>query len=204
MVQCGEDSLYNPIPEMLYYTHDGGQTFDLVFSNKKGDPGCINNVVFTDREHGRLFGERNIYYTNDAGATWKKDSVVGNIGSMDIGEYYYIDSTTSYFREFRGFVWKYFPGSVPVGVSEPVTTPVSACPTPFTESTVVKYTLETAGAVTIRVMNSMGEKVTEREFFAQPGEREFSISGVDLPAGVYFCDIITNGKTYRAKTVLVR
>jgi photosystem II stability/assembly factor-like uncharacterized protein len=193
-------------PDAIYKTTNGGITW--IAQRDLYNTVNSNNIdfFFWNENEGIAFGLNRYLTTVNGGATWEEDSV-NNYIQMNVVPHNKFNKYSCW-TNAAGRCKLYHYAIAPVGVNEPTPIPenisLSACPTPFTESTVVKYTLETAGAVTIRVMNSMGEKVTEREFFAQAGEREFSISGVDLPAGVYFCDIITNGKTYRAKTVLVR
>jgi hypothetical protein len=195
------DPNYNTTP-VIKKTTDGGVSWEKVYSNDSISAQVVsmsaigNNII-------AVAAKKAIYKSSDMGHTWVTNSII-NSDIFLLNDACALTGSCVIMMNSDNYMFKWSEEYNPVFENSPVTTPVSACPTPFTESTVVKYTLETAGAVMIRVMNSMGEKVTEREFFAQAGEREFSISGVDLPAGVYFCDIITNGKTYRAKTVLVR
>ncbi len=190
---------------MLYKTTDGGKTLELVFLNDTPGSGYLNDFFFADKNHFRLFGEKHFYYTNDGGQTWEQDSIVGINGSLNVGKIYRFNDSIMYFKELSTDIWKYYPGKyTSVEQEQPAPTSVLASPNPFTDVARVNFAVEQAGRVSIVVRNSMGEQVATREYFSQSGEHTFSLSGANLPAGIYFCDITASGKTYRAKAVLVR
>ncbi len=194
--------------ELVYITSDGGKTLSVFYSNREMKSN-ISRVYFRDENNAIMFGEKSILRTTNGGQTWSRDSVrlqyFDGEMDMDILNMAYLNENNILARDSWGMMLKYG-DYMPVGVYESYAAPepLLASPNPFTDVARVNFVVEQAGRVSIVVRNSMGEQVATREYFSQSGEQTFSLSGANLPAGIYFCDITASGKTYRAKAVLVR
>ncbi len=199
-----EDDKY----EHILITKDGGRTLSTFYINYEYKSN-IKYINFRDENNAIVFGEKSILRTTNGGQTWSRDSVRlqyydGEL-SMSVSHMAYLNENNILARDTWGLMFKYG-DYMPVGVYENYAAPepLLASPNPFTDVARVNFTVEQAGRVSIVVRNSMGEQVATREYFSQSGEQTFSLSGANLPAGIYFCDITASGKTYRAKAVLVR
>lgn len=66
---------------------------------------------------------------------------------------------------------------------------ISACPNPFTDKTVIRYSISTGSEVTIIISDALGKPVkTIREGYQQAGSHQVEWSS-GLPAGYYTCHI---------------
>ncbi len=185
----------------LYKTTNGGKTFDKLWDNR-ADQCKLRVIYFANTMDGYIAGTDYFYRTTDGGHHWIKDSIYNMQGSISPTYLYYFSPTNMIITDGVNSQWQYL--EIPVSATDPAPTSVLASPNPFTDVARVNFLVEQAGRVSIVVRNSMGEQVATREYFSQSGEQTFSLSGANLPAGIYFCDITASGKTYRAKAVLVR
>jgi hypothetical protein len=78
-------------------------------------------------------------------------------------------------------------------------------PNPFNPSTKINYELRTAGFVSLKVYNVMGkEMVNLVNEIQKAGSYEVTFDGANLPSGVYYYRIETNGFTEVKKMSLVK
>jgi len=78
-------------------------------------------------------------------------------------------------------------------------------PNPFNPTTKINYELRTAGFVSLRVYDVMGKEVSELVNENQKaGSYEVIFNGANLPSGIYYYKIETNGFTEVKKMSLVK
>jgi len=78
-------------------------------------------------------------------------------------------------------------------------------PNPFRESSLIRFFLPDSGEMTLELFNIAGEKVREYDCNEYgPGWREISITGVDLPSGVYFCVLQAGNKRICRRMTLLK
>jgi aminopeptidase N len=78
-------------------------------------------------------------------------------------------------------------------------------PNPFNSSSVIRYSLEKAGIVTIKLYDLLGREVqTLLKSFQQEGSHQFVINADKLSSGIYFYSIGVNGYKDIKKMVLIR
>ena len=78
-------------------------------------------------------------------------------------------------------------------------------PNPFNPSTTIKYDLRSAGIVSLKVYNVIGQQVSVlADGFRNAGTYEVHFDASNLPSGVYFYTIKTNEFTDTKKMLLVK
>ncbi len=83
-------------------------------------------------------------------------------------------------------------------------------PNPFNASTVIEYETQTAGPVTLDIYNILGQRIFEHQIETQaPGSHTFrwngqDQTGADVPSGIYFYRVTTDGVTQSRKMVLLK
>ena len=78
-------------------------------------------------------------------------------------------------------------------------------PNPFNPSTVISYQLTVNTFVTLKVYDLLGREITELLHDRQDaGTHEVRFNGVNLPSGVYYYMLETNGARSTRKMVLLR
>lgn len=82
---------------------------------------------------------------------------------------------------------------------------ISNYPNPFNGSTVLRFTLPTAGRIGIEVYNIVGQKV-ESLYNGEANTGEFSISwdASRYPSGVYFCKLTVGEKSFNHRITLLK
>jgi hypothetical protein len=78
-------------------------------------------------------------------------------------------------------------------------------PNPFNPSTTIKFSLSSTGFATLKIYNTLGEEVAvllDKDFTAGTYEVEWNAS--NLPSGVYFYQLQTNGFLETKKMILLR
>ncbi|MEI6750325.1 MAG: T9SS type A sorting domain-containing protein [Bacteroidota bacterium] len=82
---------------------------------------------------------------------------------------------------------------------------LNSFPNPFTSTTSVKWKLTEPGFVSVRIFNLTGENITHlADDYQKAGEHSAEFDASGLPAGVYFCQLVT-GKTIKTqKMILIR
>ncbi len=204
-IQQPLDQYLDPLPGVLYKTTDGGANLFKVLEYPSIN--WYQGIKFIDQQNGYIAGGDNFFSTTNGGQTWEIDTTISDTQEFhSLGTLAANNSSNMFFVQFMLSLWKYYPGKYTSAEEERYSNPelLLASPNPFTDVARVNFVVEQAGRVSVVVRNSMGEQVATREYFSQSGEQNFSLSGANLPAGIYFCDITASGKTYRAKAVLVR
>jgi hypothetical protein len=78
-------------------------------------------------------------------------------------------------------------------------------PNPFNPSTTIQYSIPESGNVKLVVYNSLGKEITTLvNEFKQPGKYEINFKGIDIPSGVYYYQLQTNGFVQTKKMVLLK
>lgn len=78
-------------------------------------------------------------------------------------------------------------------------------PNPFNPSTKIKYTILKPGHVRLNIYNSLGELVEELvNDYKRNGSYEVIFNASNLPSGVYYYYLITNGKPKTNKMFLIK
>ena len=78
-------------------------------------------------------------------------------------------------------------------------------PNPFNPSTTIRFSLERAGLVSLKIYNLLGEEVdmlVEKEM--QQGQYTFQWNAMNMPSGVYFFRMETGGYSQTRKMLLTR
>lgn len=79
---------------------------------------------------------------------------------------------------------------------------IHAFPQPFTNETTLEYTLPAATPVTMRLFDVLGREVwSANQGILAAGAHQFTLSGADLSAGVYFCTLQTQFGIERLRIV---
>jgi hypothetical protein len=75
-------------------------------------------------------------------------------------------------------------------------------PNPFNGSTTIQYKINNPGMINIQIFDIRGRKLMdEMRNHNNPGNYAFHWSADQLPTGVYYCKIISNGQ-YKSKAML--
>ena len=82
---------------------------------------------------------------------------------------------------------------------------LNSFPNPFTNTTSVKWKLTEPCYVSVKILNLTGETITQlANEYQKAGEHSAEFDASGLPAGVYFCQLVT-GKTIKTqKMILIR
>lgn len=144
----------------------------------------MQNNLITDLSFGGYSAPFLVDIDNDTDI----DLMFGNIKG---GLYFYRNLTISDIRE-----WEYEPIEFEL---------LEVYPNPFNPSTKIGFSLTEPGFITLRVYNTLGEKV--RELFSgyeQSGKHQLSFDASELSAGIYLV-ILQEAKSLRSiKTVLLK
>jgi hypothetical protein len=82
---------------------------------------------------------------------------------------------------------------------------LEAYPNPFNPNTKVSFTNSEAGLITLKVYNTLGERVQELfSGFKQAGKHQINFDASDLSAGIYFVVMQTNKSLKTLKIVLLK
>jgi len=80
-----------------------------------------------------------------------------------------------------------------LSINQPQTPQISALgnyPNPFNNTTILNFTLNKPGNISVSVLNLRGEELfLLRNFYPTGGKKELTISGKELASGIYFCRI---------------
>ncbi len=78
-------------------------------------------------------------------------------------------------------------------------------PNPFNPATTINYSLSSAGMVNLKVYNVLGMEVADlvNEFRSQ-GSHQVKFNASDLPTGLYYYTLTTNGKTQSKTMILMK
>ncbi|MDP4131831.1 MAG: T9SS type A sorting domain-containing protein, partial [Bacteroidota bacterium] len=85
-------------------------------------------------------------------------------------------------------------------IYQPGTTGIAAWPNPFTRSVMVSMESATPGPAILSLYDASGRRISLRKVQLQDGDNRFSYDGMDnLPAGIYYLQIIHQDKTEHVK-----
>ncbi len=169
------------------------------------------NVIFVT-EKGNDIGEGGLFFSGDAGKTWKEykfpdinDHSRTSINILRYGEKYKVYIGTISYGLYKGT----FPGTVlPVKQQNQIVNSYTLnqnYPNPFNPTTIINYTIPKAGFVTIIVYDIEGREirtlVNEEE---QPGNYHVRFNARDLSSGLYFYRMICGNYTDTKKMIVLK
>ena len=77
-------------------------------------------------------------------------------------------------------------------------------PNPFNSSTIIPYSLSTAGFVTLKIFNSVGQETESLvRSYQSPGTYSKDFTADNLPNGIYFYSLFLNDKLIRTNKMLL-
>jgi len=80
---------------------------------------------------------------------------------------------------------------------------ISVYPNPYRDNAVVDYTLVESGSVKLSIYNSVGQRLNVLvDEYKSAGNYKLNLNTLDLPNGIYSCEIIINGETSKYKKVI--
>lgn len=78
-------------------------------------------------------------------------------------------------------------------------------PNPFNPSTLIRYSMQESGMVSLKVYSSLGEEIAELGGDFKPaGSYQTEFNAQNLPSGVYFLRLSVNGFSMSRKMILIR
>ena len=196
---CASEGLIMPVAE---YGHDLGQsvTGGYVYRGSSA-PELEGAYLYADYVSGRVWalrynGPGNVENT----LLFDTDYSVSTFGVDEQGELYLVDRAGSLYR----FVSAGSPTSSESGAAElPERLVLRGYPNPFSEAASLRYVLNAAASVELRVVDMLGRVVYHTAAGRQiPGEHELVWNPGALPAGVYLCRLLANGATVGTRKLI--
>ncbi|HZK75321.1 MAG TPA: T9SS type A sorting domain-containing protein, partial [Candidatus Kapabacteria bacterium] len=191
----------------LFLSSNGGNSWDsLPCPIVPASIAADRNSLFTAGRAGDFsFGGNEIYFSQDAGSTWKlvsEGEPFGAVTSLLVFNNYLYAGT------WDSGVWRR-PLS-DFGISSVAQTPVTpteiqSYPNPFSQRATITFTAESQGYADVRVVNLLGAPVVQLysgELSA--GEHEFSWDASGFAPGIYECEVRMNGQVQRISMAHVR
>lgn len=179
-------------------TTDKGETWQgMPISSKHY---TIQGIGFVNEKVGWVGGyDMKALETNDGGLTWSETSIVNNIN-----RFRFFGDTLGYVSGNRIAKMERFGQS---GVDDIVTTDVitniNNFPNPFTENTVIRFSLSQPQRVSIKIFNMIGNEAARIiDEYLSTGSYGFDLGEhTDLPSGVYHYVIRAGSKMYRRQMI---
>jgi photosystem II stability/assembly factor-like uncharacterized protein len=191
----------------LYSTTDNGSNWELMDSDSQNDSLTgINSAVATSNNLFVCAKNGNIFLSTDTGVTWKNvnDGLVdSSISFLAVtGQYLFAANTNdSFWRCPLGDF-----GIAAVTQINPLQNSLKSYPNPFTQSTQITFTSQTAGYAHVSIVNMLGVEVA-RLFSGEldAGEHSFMWGNpTGLPDGTYECLVRMNGQVETLPILLLR
>jgi len=186
-------------------TLDGGLSWVYTYL---GIWGQATSVSFrTPTEGWSTLGFASTYMTSfDAGETWGSSFTPDSTAMFDVT---FLDSTVGYMVGADGTVLKYF--TPPVAVSDDGSVLPEEpglgqnYPNPFNATSNFEFRIVTAGDVSLKIFDLLGQEVTTVvDEVLPPGRYKRSFDGKNLSSGLYLYRLTTAGYSETRKMVLLR
>ncbi len=138
--------------------------------------------------------------TTDGGTTWQMDVLDDYPDETELRALDFIDSGYGWATGVSGLTLK---THFPVNIEENNTVSgLSIFPNPFTTSTTFEYDLAKPGDVQFTIYNVQSQIVFRMQEKQDKGVQRVIWSAEGLPAGMYYCRIMAEGKVGSGKLVV--
>ena len=187
----------------ILHTTDGGTTWQTQAS---GTTSVLAGVAFVDVSNGWAVGwEGTIVHTTDGGNTWESQ----NSGTANrLWGVAFADANNGWAVGEYGTILHYN-GGLWSPASRTQTPEVYSLgqnyPNPFNPATTIHYTMKTAGKVSVKVYDVLGQEVaTLVEGVDLAGEHAVIWNAAHVPSGVYFCRMEAGSFAQTRKVMLLK
>ncbi|MDQ3019565.1 MAG: T9SS type A sorting domain-containing protein [Bacteroidota bacterium] len=151
-----------------------------------------NNIIYAGTQTG-------LYRSLNQGASWDlynnsftpSKNVIGLSKEINTGDTIFVCTNDAVYKVFRDFL---------VGISNSNSITAGSYileqnfPNPFNPNTIINYELSTKNYVTLKIFNSIGKEVATLVNQKQsPGRYSVDFNAANLPSGIYFYRIQTEG-----------
>ena len=193
----------------IFHSTDTGSTWTRI-SGQIETFSSFTSISFLDSIHGIASANGSPSskslirgYTSDGGKSWRTDSVDLESGG---GFTSFPDLNTAYVGGYDA-VYKLNVQDLGVQAAPIINSSLQIYPNPFTQSTQITFTSQSAGYAEVSVVNMLG--VEEARLFSGElgaGEHSFTwgADGTSAPRGVYECLVRMNGQVKALPVVLMR
>lgn len=196
---CGTDN-------GVYRSHDCGETWERA-GTLGGIMWSVHGTMTTDVYAGRQ--GMGVYRSVNEGNDWELYN--GGIETATVWSLAYGPTSDFVFAGTRGWgvVGIAIEGASSVEDTPPGVRLVTACPNPFTSSSVLSFSAAAAGEVRMRIFDVSGRPVFSRRIGSGPGNLLWrwcgrSENGEALPSGTYYYDVNGAGIQARGRWVILR
>lgn len=186
----------------------GTSSFTSIKGNMPSMP--VYDVAIDMSDPTRMYAgtEFGVMVTLNSGASWSpQNDEMGVVPVYDVVQQYRdwsesLNSGTVYFGTFGRGIWSSDDFSSIDEINDekeiPVTT-INLYPNPVVNQTNIVFDLARASDVTISVYSITGKMISNKVLSnRQPGEIKHSINASDLPKGVYFVNVQSEGMKFKA------
>lgn len=149
------------------------------------------------------------YNTRDVKTTWPPPEVPMNVNTAELGNLRLShedeDAIVAFLKTLSdGYVLPLARNGIAAG-SPTNFALIQNTPNPFNPSTLISYELPTAGYVTLKVYNLLGQEIaTLVDGVQEPGYESVMFDANNLPSGMYFARLVADGLTQTHKMLLLR
>jgi len=165
------------------------------------------SLFFINENKGWIGGGSNIHYTVNGGANWTNQNTNHEVNYNGI---YFTDSLTGWAAGDSGVILKTTTGGVLTGFSNSSSEIPDQCylsqnyPNPFNPVSKINFGLPRHGQVSLKVYNVLGNEVVTLVNESRPaGSYEVNFDGSNFPSGIYFYDLVVDGKIIDTKRMLL-
>jgi hypothetical protein len=175
-------------------------------ASAKGTSVILNWETKTEVDNNGFEVERN------STGTWQKIGFVEGHGTANSPKYYSFSDNSALGNKIQyrlkqidnDGTFEYSP-TVEVELNPTQFALYQNYPNPFNPSTIIRYSMPVGGNVSIEVYNALGEKITSLvNSQVEAGYHEVSFDATNLPSGLYFYKINTDGYTSVKKMLLMK
>lgn len=189
--------------ENVYKTTNGGYNWVQVII---WGGNYIENIKFVNQNSGWVISSPYVFKTTNGGNNWNKYALPTN---NIINSIYFVNENTGWIAGENSTIIKSINGGVGITKTDNIVPDGFKLhqnyPNPFNPTTTIKFDVQKAGDVKIKVYDLMGREVqtlvNER---LQPGTYETTFDGSQLSSGVYYYKLISDNYTYTKKMVLLK
>jgi len=191
-------------------TVDGGESWSYIVK-----PGAsLRQVVFLNSKLGWVAGtwyQPNILRTTDGGVSWIEQT--GIISSSGIESFYILNENLGWAVNWDGYIYKTTNGGVVSvenhrgieSVQPDKFTLLQNYPNPFNIETVIPYHISNSAIVTLKIFDLRGNEIkTLINEKLEPGEYNIKFNAKELPSGLYFYRLKTEGFFQTNKFILIK
>jgi hypothetical protein len=183
-----------------FITSDGGDSWTN--GTIVGQSGLMHGAYMFDTDNIYLCatpGE--VYFTNDGGSTWTSQHYDFNpsfykVKFMDDGTGYVCGSGST-----EGTILKMLPTGLGIDTIE--LNAWNVYPSPTTDIVNVTFDLNTSGRVNIKITNTLGKVVLNKEVNSSMGLQKSTLNVVELAKGAYILSLELNGERVKTEKIQI-